>query len=716
MGQTKRRSCHSCDRCKLRKLACVRFNENLSVYEPCATCSALRLDCKTTIERKRRKLSVSTISKINKEYMGNILKSIYPELDVEDTDSLKALSDKLKTAPIKQPASPAGSTSSTTTEDKEVHYVVYSGKSVNDGIISSCLESTAPSTFGLQLGPFDRVIYDNDGGSHFMGSFGFTGSLTLLLNNYIKLTGLKETNSINFIRVINKRGSVISSFSDATDPSLLKVTNDDLYPLMCNFSKEESEFYVSKYFESCPKLLRAINEEEVDKLLDTFWQVKNGKAVASSLTHAQYCNIYIIWITGVSIELYPEASMQDTYESMNRYLNLIKILLSDIFLVPSTDGIRCLLLLSCFFERNMQVETSYILAQTAICHAMASGFHRESIATAETFTLWWALFDREVQLGYYFGRTPSIPLDQVDLATRKRFESSSSKSLFYDHWLTELNKLSYNFLNHEQRPTVLSNHLTREYLNMAVSYDIQLGGFFERISGVIKDFNNLSMYEAQILNQYYLTAINSGFPFLLSSFHQNISSIPGCNINDIVRLIEKCVDNCIKLVNLVRSVITNDDISCLDWSLTTVSCYTMVGLVAGAMFYKVINNTLPEIYRVTEPEKRLQDIVQSSRIIRDLNMKQAEKSTGTLRIRQYWIEILNEDLDLLLDNININPDILHLKTLILGDFEETQSFVEDKIVSPKLLDYNSLSLHLETNFLDGSLSQNWISAIFKEEK
>lgn len=162
--------------------------------------SGLKLECKTTIKRKKRKFDLGSLSKINHEYMVRIIQLLDPSVDINETTSLKHLHEKLQSKDAKIDDMKIKNDSPDTQNsdyesDNENFEVIYSGKSV-DGIVSTA------ASFGLDQGFFDRVIYDNNGISHYMGSFGFTSSLTMLLNNFIRLTKKQDISSIKFVQSI----------------------------------------------------------------------------------------------------------------------------------------------------------------------------------------------------------------------------------------------------------------------------------------------------------------------------------------------------------------------------------------------------------------------------------------------------------------------------------------------------------------------------------
>lgn len=621
--EKRKRGLFSCDRCKVKKIACYRTAENGGIYDPCVTCQALNIDCETTIKRKKRKLFMdAAISQTNHNYMVKILTSIYPDLDCSNPAQLAELWKAIESKEDKP-------------QEKEMEtepssYVVYSGKSFNG------IESTLAS-FGKSLASYDRVIYDNDGISHYLGSFGFTSVLTILINNIIIVGDQKNPNSIQFVKSMNKRGSIISSFSETIHPENFGGPDSNLFPWVCYFTKDECEFYVDRFYHYSHRLLSVIDEEEFKVISNTFWRIEADNLPATTLSNAQYCCIYTVWIIGMSMEIYPNLSMQVTYELMNRYINLIKLLLSDIFLIPSADGIRCLLLLSNFFERNMQLETAYILCQSAVCHAMSCGYHRESVSSDETFHVWWSLFDREIKLGLYLGRSSTIPLKQVNLNYRKKFGSQD-----LDLLMVEMNRVGYHFLCNRTKLPLAPEELNESHISSALGIQESFENVYSELSQ-----RQIDLFEiAEALLNYYWLSISSNLPFVLYPIKE--STIFKTQSKNIIKLVESCVSTSIDAVKLILKL---EELECqdpLDLFEASISTYIMAVFVGATLFYKTYPNKIPNENDITN---RLEEINTFSHELREYNQQRLSVSRGTVRIRRYWVEVLNQDLD----SINLKP-------------------------------------------------------------
>lgn len=675
--QKRKRGLFSCDRCKVKKIGCYRPNgENID--DPCVTCQVLKVDCCTTIKRKKRKPSIEPIPPANQELMIRIVKNLYPNVNCYDVSELTKLYNSMDHSTEDRNSDYDSDCAQTFNYKSTPSYIVYSGKSIN-GLVST------ESSFGLDQNAYDRVIYDNEGVTHYVGSFGFTSSLTILINNLIRFTQQRDLYSIRFIKNMNKRGSIISSFAETIAPDVFKTSRSDKFPLVCYFSQEESDFYVDRFFHYSNCLLRGITRSSFRLIYEKLWRIHSGNLAPSALSSAQYCCIYTVWIIGVSNELYPDASMQVTYELMNKYINLIKVLLSDVYLVPTPDGILSMLLLSSFFEINMQIETAYILSQTAVCQAMSCGLHRESISTDDTAYLWWSLFDKEIKLGLYLGRPSSIPLRQVNLDHETRFLESTYKNLDCNLLMSNLNRIAYSFLCNRSKLPISGRLLTDEHINSAIHIKELYNDFYNTLSLAFKDFHNINASKAEVMLNFYFCYVSSTLPFVLFPW----ADMPKMDtqIEKLIKLVDSCIDAAIKAVELIKACDESnfrDSLEALEASLST---YVMVAFVGGVLFFK------DEIMRSrddTKCDEILPIILSYSSKLREYNQLRISTSRGTLRIRRYWVEILNDDLGLLFYGSNTFRNE-RLQKAILGDFEVSVDMRRDSKTDKDFMEYPSIN-------------------------
>lgn len=678
ISRKRKRGSFSCDRCKVKKIGCYRPNGTESIHDACVTCQVLKVDCSTTIQRKKRKPTVDPIPKQNQELVVRILNSLYPDMNCNDMSELSQLYESIGHSPSNR--SSAGESDYQEFEDTKpaTSYIIRSGKSVNG------LESTATG-FGLELNGYDRVIYDSEGITHYVGSFGFSNSLTILLNNLIRHTHQRDLYSIRFIKSMNKRGSIISSFAETINPEICTSFQSEKFPLVCYFSRQESDFYVDRFFHYSNVLLDGMSRSNFDLIYEKLWKIHLGELNPDCLSNAQYCCVYSVWITGVSLELHPQASMQITYESMNRYINLIKFLLSDIYLIPSPDGILCLLLLSSFFERNMQIETAYILCQTAACHAMSCGLHRESMTTDNTAYLWWSIFDREMKLGLYLGRSSTIPIRQVNLDYETRFKEFTSENLDCNLLVTELNRIVYLFLCNRTKLPISSKLLTEEHLNSALHIDEMYSDFYLQLPGKFKRVEGVESAEAEVMMNYYLCYVASTLPFTLYALAD--FSLLDTRIDKLIKLVDSCVDASTKAVDLIIAVALLSYEDRLDSFEASLSSYIMASFVSGALFF---NDPIVISKASSKCDKVLTKILGYAKSLREYNQRKINSSRGTVRIRRYWIEVLNEDLNFLYkDEPNGQLGNEKLWKAILGDFVSSPSPSANPYNDKNVIDFSS---------------------------
>ncbi|KGK37977.1 hypothetical protein JL09_g2865 [Pichia kudriavzevii] len=94
--KSRQRALFSCDRCKKRKRACKRYNENgervFDNHTPCEQCKASHVVCETKIIRKKRTFfSVSESSLLQLKSLTKIVKAMFPECDPDNFEDLKRI-------------------------------------------------------------------------------------------------------------------------------------------------------------------------------------------------------------------------------------------------------------------------------------------------------------------------------------------------------------------------------------------------------------------------------------------------------------------------------------------------------------------------------------------------------------------------------------------------------------------------------------------------
>lgn len=81
----------SCDRCKVRKIRCIRISgEN----DPCAACAQLSLDCESTLPRKQRVYASYDQLQLRYRALDTLIKRLYPGENVESVDDICELARK----------------------------------------------------------------------------------------------------------------------------------------------------------------------------------------------------------------------------------------------------------------------------------------------------------------------------------------------------------------------------------------------------------------------------------------------------------------------------------------------------------------------------------------------------------------------------------------------------------------------------------------------
>src|ERR1700712_193111 len=86
----RRRALVSCDRCKKRRIRCLRSSGS-DASEACQSCLEVGVNCESTLPRKTRIYgSVETLS-IRYRVLDALMKGLYPDKDTNNIDTLYAI-------------------------------------------------------------------------------------------------------------------------------------------------------------------------------------------------------------------------------------------------------------------------------------------------------------------------------------------------------------------------------------------------------------------------------------------------------------------------------------------------------------------------------------------------------------------------------------------------------------------------------------------------
>ena len=78
----------SCDRCKTRKIRCIRIPGN---GDACAACAQLSLSCEATLPRKQRVYASYDQLQLRYRLLDTLIKKLYPDENVDSIEGIRSL-------------------------------------------------------------------------------------------------------------------------------------------------------------------------------------------------------------------------------------------------------------------------------------------------------------------------------------------------------------------------------------------------------------------------------------------------------------------------------------------------------------------------------------------------------------------------------------------------------------------------------------------------
>ncbi|SGZ53671.1 CIC11C00000002568 [Sungouiella intermedia] len=572
----RKKASFSCDRCKVRKIACQRPNPS----SPCAGCVKANYECSTTIKRKKKIRGPIENIGLHYKCLHVLVMNLFPEIDVNNIDALINLGELQG---IQMPSRFGGTSEKEAKELRELSIVITTGRVSGSPRSQDEVElkedfsdekspvplqnevkvdDEEPDNKSLVVSPDqelcvphkDYIIIDLGGNSHCIGPLGAPGFMDL----YLRIIGHKGGVDLlkwTMFQKIAKGEMIISSSHDPIQQKDLNFLYSESFPYYGAIGRRAAEYYVEVFFRHVHLRYLCFNETLFRETHDRFWAVVES-GVKDKLSNQAICCIYMVWILG---RLYDPTDLTVTVDeaTMQKYIHIIKLCLSDTLLTATLDGVRVLLLLSVYLDNSKKRETGYILVELAARQAVTLGINRKSLSSCtededkkeEMRRIWWTVFIMEVCFSTQMGRSSSIQIEDVnmDYPTCQGLDIPSCFPKAYVGQV-ELTKCLYDVLQYRKSLTRSCNILSVESIAKAVVLQKNLTQTFHSMDPTLLDLSDFEPSKLVLHFRYNYYCLLLTLPFFL-----HVANTLSVRMNEsIVFLINQCARLSVDVARLIE--------------------------------------------------------------------------------------------------------------------------------------------------------------------
>ena len=449
----RRRALVSCDRCKKRRVRCLRSPDG-HPEDPCQSCLVSGIKCEATLPRKHRIYgSVETLS-LRYRALDALVKGLFPDESTEDTDTLFRLAEAHDI--------PMPNADDHTPSEHALNELpsAYSSERLYHNPI------VAPSTPPPDDNPFvsrpvtiaeEKLIPAPHGISHYIGpssSFGFAFTVrnmvaerhsapnqhrpdrvhTELQSDFGGLqtskalepqvadvdADLEEEDESDFEETSagqeqDRRPPSLSPYGISAGIGVTRKKKDVLATFLP--TKEVADAFVEAFFQQVHPNYLLFHRGTFQSRYESIWDPNRPR----ELEPGWICSIFMVFVFGAqALEHHDE---QQAMFFQRRYLGLVQSRLHHLINTTSLVNIQALLLLQLLQHNASERNASWMLLGCASRMAIALGMHREGatggfdpVEKQVRRRVWWTLYMFEQNLCMMLGRPSAIDDIEVNVS------------------------------------------------------------------------------------------------------------------------------------------------------------------------------------------------------------------------------------------------------------------------------------------------------------
>jgi proline utilization trans-activator len=464
----RKRALVSCDRCKQRRVRCMRPGGS-NEQEPCQSCVESGVKCQSTLPRKQRIYgSVENLS-LRYRVLDAIVKGLYPDRDTSNIEDLVSIAEA-NNIPLPQ----------TTGQSPDEHVLFQPSTSCDrlgrESIGSPRVMSTRDYTNPFESHPAkvveEKLVPAPHGASHYIGPSSSFAFVVMVRNLVAEHNTASRSFEPNDERVSLRADFVGLRASKALEPhanggedqanhagnhkrqdrqhnapsdSFLKRKKDAIGAIFP--AREVADALVEAYFDRVHPNYMIFHRGTFQVRYESIWIEE--KRPLQEFEPGLICSIFMMFVFGAqALEHHDE---EKSVQLQRRYLDLVCSRTYQLLHTSSLLSVQALLLLQLHQHNATERNTSWMLLGCASRMAMALGMHREgatggfdSIEREVRRRVWWTLYMFEQNLCTILGRPSAIDDSEVTntLPNETMLDGGDCVPLGYIDYALRLTKLS----------------------------------------------------------------------------------------------------------------------------------------------------------------------------------------------------------------------------------------------------------------------------------
>lgn len=417
----RRRTLVSCDRCKIRRIRCLRANE----HESCASCLSCGVKCESTLPRKQRVYGSVERFSLRYRALDALVRGLFPDEDTDDIDTLFRLAKDrgipMPSADDQTPAPEAFSHSPAPTPADDRSDILASevfeerlipaphGVSHYVGPVSSFDFASAIRQLVAKCNSISSAVRPRDGQRSKLEAEFANPKPSRALESRIKgraakFAGGKHTSGVDYPSASRQRGQ-----DSTADPPLLR----DMLP-----PKDVSDVLVRAFFENVHPNYSLFHRTTFQLRYEELWQPNASQTPEPE--PGWVCSLFMVLVLGA--DALGEDGADEATSIQSRYVRMVRERFEQLAFTASLANVQALLLLQLYEHNAGERNAAWMILGLAARMAIALGMHREGanagfdpIERNTRRIVWWTLYMFEQKISIILGRPQCVDPMEVNV-------------------------------------------------------------------------------------------------------------------------------------------------------------------------------------------------------------------------------------------------------------------------------------------------------------